>query len=94
MRRQGLIMKNQNISKGASVYFDIGAGTQSGSVIALLPCITNGRQYATVKLDGHRQEEIATVPADQLSITKEVSSFVFMSGVVDAPSQHNINRHY
>jgi hypothetical protein len=94
MRRQGLIMKNQNISKGDSVYFDIGAGTQSGSVIALLPCITNGRQYATVKLDGNRPEEIATVPADQLSITKEVSNFVFMSEAIDAPSRHHINCHY
>jgi hypothetical protein len=87
-------MKNQNITKGDSVYFDIGAGTQSGSVIALRPCITNGRQYATVKLDGNRPEEIATVPADQLSITKEVSSFVFMSEAVDGTSHHHINRHY
>jgi hypothetical protein len=87
-------MKNQNITKGDSVYFDVGAGTQSGSVIALLPCITNGRQYATIKLDGNRSEEIATVPADQLSITKEVSSFVFMSEAVDNPRQHHINRHY
>jgi hypothetical protein len=87
-------MRNQNITKGASVYFDIGRGTQSGTIIDLRPCVTNGRQHAIVELDHQLPGILQSVPIDQLSMTKEVPNSVFMSGSVDTPSQHHINRHY
>jgi hypothetical protein len=86
-------MNKSNISKGSSVYFDIGHGTQSGTVIDLLPDISNGRQHASIELD-QRVPGIATVPVDQLSITKDVSNFIFLSGHVDNLSLKSTDRRF
>jgi hypothetical protein len=67
-------MENQKITKGASVYFDIGRGTQSGTVIDLLPCITNGRQHAIVELDHQLPGILQTVPVDQLNINRGLTT--------------------
>jgi hypothetical protein len=72
-------MKQAKITKGSSVYFDIGRGTQSGTVIDLMPDISNGRLHASIELD-QPVPGLATVPVDQLSITKDVTNFVFLSG--------------
>jgi hypothetical protein len=67
-------MKNKNISEGSSVHFDIGRGTQSGTVIDLLPCITNGRQHAIVELDQRLPGILQTVPVDRLNMNRELTT--------------------
>jgi hypothetical protein len=86
-------MKQANITKGSSVYFDIGRGTQSGTVIDLMPDISNGRLHASIELD-QPVPGIATVPVDQLSITKDVSSFLFLSGHVDSLNLNATDRRF
>jgi hypothetical protein len=74
------MQKSTLINVGTRVSFENAVGAYCGTVIDILPCITNGRQHATVEVESERPGTLENVPVDELTLAKPVMNIVFLTG--------------
>lgn len=82
------------ITAGSRVTFDSGRGTQRGSVLDLLPCLSNGRLHAVVEIEHALPGIVETVPVDELTAIAPGIKFVFSSGDIDALPRQTPERRF
>jgi hypothetical protein len=77
---QGADMSNTSINVGTRVSFESATGAYCGTVIDILPCITNGRQHATIEVEHELPGILEKVPVDQLKPLSPLQAIVYLTG--------------